>query len=78
MPLVGLAHPVGKICLVALDDADAVVGRPSVNDHVFQLGVALGDDRAERRLDEPALVERGRYDGDSWMALELIDHGLSW
>lgn len=61
---VGLGDPVGQPRLVAADDLRAAVRGTAVDDHVFDLRIVLREDRLDRLLDEAALVERGRNDGD--------------
>ena len=54
------AHVVGA--LVAAEDVEGSVGRAAVNDDVLEAVIGLSPDRVDRRLDEPALVERRRDD----------------
>src|SRR5262245_41574232 len=43
-----LAHPAGEKLLIAFDDGDAVVAAAPVHDDVFQVWVALVEDRQNR------------------------------
>ena len=47
------------------DDIDGAVCRAAVHDDVFEVGVALEEDGADRLLDELALVVARRDNGDA-------------
>src|SRR6516162_11451150 len=60
-----LANPIGKPGFILLDYVDTLIGRAAVDDDIFQIRVTLKKDRADRLLDELALVVAGRDDRDA-------------
>ena len=57
--------PVGEPVGVPPDDLDRAVRRAAIDDDVFEVRIALVEDRADRRLEEPGLVEARRDNGDA-------------
>ena len=41
LPLIGLTHPIGQVVLIFLDNLDAAIGTPTVNNDVLQVGIFL-------------------------------------
>src|SRR5205823_3987717 len=59
------AVPIGQLRLMAADDVDRAVDAAAVEDEVLEIGIALVENAAQRGLDEFALIERRRDDGDA-------------
>jgi hypothetical protein len=68
LPAVGRALPVIEPRTVAAQHLRGAVGAAPVHHQVFEVGVALRQDGADRLLDERPLIERGRHHRDAWPA----------
>ena len=58
---ISLRDPIGELMGMVPQYIDGSVGRPAVDDHVFERGVFLFENRADRSLEERSLVERWRH-----------------
>ena len=65
MSPVTLACPERKITLIAADDLDAPIGRPTVDDNILEGAITLGEHGPECRVYVLDLIERGRHHRDS-------------
>ncbi|MNN86034.1 hypothetical protein D3C81_2033910 [compost metagenome] len=63
LPAVRRAFPVAQVTFVLTDDVHAAVGRPAVDDDVFQTRIALVQHRQNGAFQELGLVERRGHDG---------------
>src|ERR1700683_3913770 len=51
-----LADPISQPILILLNNFDAVIGGPAVNDYVFKIPIALVKDGENSLLQEPPLI----------------------
>ena len=84
-PRSGSLDPISQPGLIFPDDIQGVIGAAAVDDDVFQVGIALQQDRADGLLDELPLVEGGGDHADLrpggmsgyqfWDWFDSYDHG---
>ena len=57
-----LADPIGQVLFVLSNDLDRLVGASTINDDVFEIRIALRQNRIDRACDVIALVVTRRHD----------------
>jgi len=63
LTLIGFAHPFGEVAAIFLDDFAAAIGRPTVDNDIFQMRIILAQHRINRFFEIPGLIERRGNDG---------------
>ena len=65
LAVVLFADPIGEMLLVFFDDVDAAVGAATVDEDVFEVGVALAEDGVDGLLEVLRLLIAGGDDGEA-------------
>jgi len=74
LALIRHRFPISQATGIFLDDLNAAIGGPTVNNDIFNVGIILVKHRLDGLIQEACLVEGRGDDGDWWKTLILLWH----